>query len=182
MAEAAQQGAGRRTSPLRIIGWGFAAFLILLPLVAMQFTDEVDWTGADFIFAGILIGGTGLLFELVARKSPGNAYRAGAAAAIMNSFLLIWINAAVGVIGDDNPANLLFLGVILLALVGAILARFRPEGMARSMAVAAAATALIGIYALTVEFREAVLTWGFAGVWLMSAALFRIAARQQAKG
>jgi hypothetical protein len=180
MADMVQQGSGRRISPVRIIGWGFAAFIILLPLVAMQFTDEVDWNGADFIFAGILLGGTGLLFELVARKSPNNAYRAGAAAAIANAFLLVWITGAVGVIGDEgDPANLFLLGVILLALAGAAVARFRPAGMAAVMAACATATALIGGYGLTVDFKGGVLTWGFAGIWLLSGGLFRVAARFQ---
>jgi hypothetical protein len=182
MADMAQHGAGRRISPWRIVGWGFAAFIILLPLVAMQFTDEVNWNGADFIFAGILLGGTGLLFELAARKSPNNAYRAGAAAAIANAFLLVWITGAVGVIGDEgDPANLFLLGLIPLAMAGAAVARFRPAVMAVVMAACAAATVLIGGYGLTVDFKGGVLTWGFAGVWLLAAGLFRVAARFQAQ-
>jgi len=174
----AQQEPGGRINPLRIIGWSFAVFIFLLPLVAMRFTDEVDWNGADFIFAGILLGGSGLLFELVARKSANNAYRAGAAAAIANAFLLVWITGAVGVIGKEgDPANLFLVGVILLAFAGAAVVRFRPAGMAAVMACCAAATALIGGFGLTVDFKGGVLTWGFAGVWLLSAGLFRLAAR-----
>jgi hypothetical protein len=82
------------------------AFILLLPLVAMQITDEVDWSLADFAFAGVLLGGTGLLLELAARK-PGNiAYRAAAIA----------IGVAAIALGeaDDAPGLVLF-GCLLIA-------------------------------------------------------------------
>src|SRR5919109_2892900 len=85
------------------------AFILLLPLVAMQITDEVNWGLADFVFAGALLGGTGLLLELAARK-PGNiAYRAAAIA----------IGLAAIVLGeaDDAPGLVLFGGLLILGTV-----------------------------------------------------------------
>ena len=41
---------------LRITGWAFAAVLLLLPAIAMQFTSEIDWSPSDFIVMGALIG------------------------------------------------------------------------------------------------------------------------------
>ena len=56
----------------RLIVWAVVVALILLiPLVAMQFTSEVNWTLSDFVFAGVLLFGTGLTYELVARKAGG---------------------------------------------------------------------------------------------------------------
>jgi hypothetical protein len=81
------------------------ACVLLVPLVAMQITDEVDWGVADFVVAGVLLAGTGLLLELAARK-PGNlAYRAAAAA----------IGVAAIVLGeaDDAPGLVLF-GLLLI--------------------------------------------------------------------
>ena len=46
---------------------GRAVGLILLPLVAMQFTSEVVWTASDFVFAMVMFGGVGLGLELAAR-------------------------------------------------------------------------------------------------------------------
>src|SRR3954469_1092777 len=50
----------RRWSPWRVAGWSFAAGLLALPALAMQFTHEVNWTGFDFLVAGGMIGGVGL--------------------------------------------------------------------------------------------------------------------------
>jgi hypothetical protein len=173
------QTAPRSGSRWRILGWGTATGLILLPLVAMQFTSEVNWTVGDFLFAILMIGSVGLAFELVVRASKNPSYRAGAAAALAGAFLTVWVNGAVGMIGsEENPYNLLFLGVIVLALAGSILARFRAPGMAAAMLAAALGQAAIGLFGLTADLRGGMLATGFAGIWLLSAALFRSAARQ----
>ena len=50
-------------------------FLLTIPLIVMQFTDEVDWTLLDFIVAGALLLGTGLICEIVIRKVSNISYR-----------------------------------------------------------------------------------------------------------
>jgi hypothetical protein len=111
---------------------------LLIPLVAMQFTKEVNWTLSDFAFAGVMVFGTGLLYQLVASRASTAAYRLGVALSLAAGFLLIWLNVAVGLIGrEDNPANLLYAGVLAVAAIGALLARFRPQGLARAMMAAA---------------------------------------------
>jgi hypothetical protein len=174
---------GKSWSLWRIAGWTFAGLLLLLPLVAMQFTDEVKWDGLDFIFAAVMIGGTGLAFELAVRASASFAYRFGVAVALAAGFLLIWINGAVGIIGDeDNPANLMYGGVLAAALIGAIVARFRPAGMVRAMLVAASAQALIAAIASIGGLGASeppgplgilALNGFFVLLWLFSAAMFR---------
>jgi hypothetical protein len=85
------------------------ASVLLVPLVAMQVTDEVNWSLADFVLAGALLGGTGLLYELSARK-PGNiVYRAAAIA----------IGVAAIVLGeaDDAPGLVLFGGLVIVGTV-----------------------------------------------------------------
>lgn len=44
------------------------AVLLCIPIIAMQITNEVTWTLSDFIIAGILLFGTGILIELVVRN------------------------------------------------------------------------------------------------------------------
>jgi hypothetical protein len=73
------------------------AILLLIPLVAMQFTDEVRWTLSDFIVAGVLIFATGLLFDLVIRKIKIMKYRIAVLFVLLLIFLLIWIELAVGI-------------------------------------------------------------------------------------
>jgi hypothetical protein len=172
-----------RSFPWRVIGWGGAAALLLAPAVAMQFTHEVNWTPADFAFATVMFGLVGGTLELAVRRGGSRWYRLAVAIALGTAFLLVWINGAVGIIGDEgNPANLMFLGVIAIALVGSIVARFRASGMAVAMGVAAAAEAVVGVIALALRlganeppfFPGVLILIGlFAATWLLSAWMFR---------
>lgn len=181
MASNAEDGGRKGVSRWRVLGWGTAVALILAPLVAMQFTSEVNWSVGDFIVAAMMLGMVGLLLELTARTTRSRVQRAAIGAAVAAAFLTIWVNGAVGMIGsEENPYNLLFLGVIGIALIGAVLARFRPAGMVLAMAVAACAQAALGVGGMSVDLRGGILSAGFALLWLLSAALFRSAARQPA--
>jgi hypothetical protein len=80
-------------------------------------------------------------------------------------------------IGDeDNAYNLLFLGVVALALLGAVVARFRAGGMAAAMLVAGLVHAGVALGGYGVDPRGATFSLAFALLWLLSAALFRTAA------
>jgi len=84
----------------RLIGIVLAvAFLLLIPFIAMQFTDEVKWTRLDFVTAGVLLLGTGLLCELVLRTVNKIEYRIAVCAVILVALVLIWIELAVGIFG-----------------------------------------------------------------------------------
>lgn len=177
----AEQVAGPSTGGRwRILFWGLAAALLALPAVAMQFTREVDWSGGDFLLLGVLFALVGGGVELAVRRSSKRSYRAGAVVAILAGLLTIWVNLAVGMIGsEDNSYNLLFAGVLVLALLGSALASFRARGMARAMAVAAAVQFIAAAIGLSTDVRGGILSALFALPWLLSAGLFRIAARQE---
>ena len=82
---------------LRLMGWGAVALVMLTPVVAMRFTEEVDWTTTDFVFAGVLlIGGAGLI-ELVAWRVRNPVIRIGFALCVVAVVALIWAEATVGV-------------------------------------------------------------------------------------
>jgi hypothetical protein len=168
----------RRGNRWRTVGWGMAAALILLPLAAMQVTDEVNWGAEDFAAAAALVLAVGLAYELAVRTTRDWAYRAGVAVALAGAFVLLWANAAVGVIGsEDNPANLMFFAVPAVAILGALLARFRPHGMALAMAATAAAQVTVAAIALIAGLGfTGPITVFFTGLWLTSAWLFRKAA------
>jgi hypothetical protein len=74
-------------------------FILLIPLVAMQFTNEVDWKLLDFVIMGILLLGTGLLSELVIRRVRKTEYRIAFIAVILLALFLIWAELAVGIFG-----------------------------------------------------------------------------------
>ena len=85
----------------RLIGIITAVFVILsVPLVAMQFTTEIDWKSGDFIILGILLLGTGLLCELVLRKIQKPQHRVLLCGLLVLALFLVWAELAVGVFGS----------------------------------------------------------------------------------
>lgn len=74
-------------------------FLLLIPLITMQFTVEVKWTLSDFVAAGVLLLGTGLMCEFVIRNVKKIRYRIVICAVLLAALLLIWIELAVGIFG-----------------------------------------------------------------------------------
>jgi hypothetical protein len=75
------------------------AFLLFIPLIAMQFTDEVNWTLSDFVIAGVLLLGTGLICELVMRKVNKTNHRIILCTFILVALVIIWVELAVGLFG-----------------------------------------------------------------------------------
>ncbi len=154
----------------RILAVAFVTALILLiPLIAMQFSDNVVWTLSDFIFAGVLLFGTGLAYELISSKGGTSAYRAAVAMACVSTFLLIWINAAVGIIGD-GPVNILYAAIPLVLLVGSVFSLLKAKGMAITLFATAITQMLIPVIAL-LFWDTSEISWspGVAGVFLINA-------------
>jgi len=160
--------------PWRLIGWGGAAVLLSLP----WFLD-FPWTASDFIVIGVMFAVTGGTIELAVRSSTDWAHRLGSLVAILTGFLTVWVNLAVGMIGsEDNPYNLWFGGVLAIAIAGSLLARGSASALAGTMALAAAAQAGASIFGLAADMRGGIFSLAFAGLWLLSAALFRMASRR----
>jgi len=80
-------------------------FLLLIPFIAMQLTDEVNWTPFDFVVAGVLLLGTGLIFDLVIRKIKNKKYKIIFSIILLVLFLLNWAELAVGVFGAPLSGN-----------------------------------------------------------------------------
>jgi hypothetical protein len=163
------------------------ALILMVPLLAMQVTDEVVWTLADFVVAGVLLAGTGLAFELAAKRARSLTHLAGAGVGLGAALLLVWANLAVGVIGsEDDPANLMYLAVLAVGIAGTLLARFQPRGMARALFATAAAVVVVAAVALVLGLGgpasgplEIVAVNGlFVALFAASALLFRHAARE----
>ncbi len=79
--------------------------LLLIPFMAMQFTDEVNWSLFDFVVAGVLLLTTGLLCELVLRKVIKIQHRVILCLAILGVLFLIWAELAVGIFGTPLSGN-----------------------------------------------------------------------------
>ena len=166
-----------------------AAFILLLPLLAMQFTNDVVWSLSDFAVAGGLLVGAGLAYELAARNAGNTAQRAAVGVAVLAVLLLVWVSLAVGIIGaEGDPADLMYLGVIGVGIVGAIVTRVQPQGMARVLFAMALAQALVGVIALIAGKQHSAdssatqivgVNTMFIALFLGSAWLFRYSAREQ---
>jgi hypothetical protein len=160
------------------------ALLLMVPLVAMQTTDQVNWSGFDFAVAGTLLFSAGMAFELIASRGRDLAYRAGAALAVGTALFLVWSNLAVGLIGsEDNPANWMYIGVLAVEIAGAALARLQARGMARALFATALAQGLVAVVALVLGLDEARQIVGVNAFFIVlfcgSALLFRHAAAEQ---
>lgn len=148
MAGNAEKGGRRRWSRWRLAGWAAGALMLLVALVAKQFIGEVSWVD-NLAQTGALLIGVGVAVELASRKTGEAAYRAAVGLALGSALLLGWVNGAVGIIGsEDNPANLMYGGVLVVGAIGAIIARFKPEGMARVLFATALAQTLVAVIAL----------------------------------
>jgi len=103
------------------------------------------------------------MYELIlALRKRNPRYRLAFGVGLVAAFLLFWVNGAVGMIGnEDQPANLLYGAVFAVGLLGALLARFQPRGMARTLFAAALVQLFVPIIALLVWPQ---LSWGAAGM------------------
>jgi hypothetical protein len=184
-------GGGRRRSIWK--GPAFlTALLLSIPLGRSLVVGGWGWDVRAFLLVGgvaTLLFSMGLAFQMVIRKLGTTVYRAAVGVALVTTFVLVWGNF-VQAADDVNPAAMMYLSVPLVGIIGAAVARFRPDGMARALFVTALAQALALAIVLIVRDPQ-VTRWtaavlrGFAGnaVFLMlfvgSALLFRKAARQE---
>ena len=162
--------------------------LLMIPLIAMQFTDEIVWTLSDFIFAGGILFGAGVIYKLVTRKTGDTIYKIAIGFALLAGIFLIWINVAVGIIGsEDNTINLLYFGVILVGIIGSFIARFRSQGLALAIFSMAVAQALVATLALiggfyqpfpSTVFHIIAINGFFITLFVISAFLFRYTAHR----
>ena len=79
--------------------------ILSIPLIAMQFSNEVDWDSTDFLVMGILISGIGLTYELIIKKLLNKKYWPLAAVILIGIFLFIWAELAVGIVGSPFAGN-----------------------------------------------------------------------------
>lgn len=121
-------------------------------------------------------------------KSHSTAYRAALGVALAAALILIWLSLGVGVIGaDGDPANWMYAGVLAVGIVGAIIARLQPHGMARTLFATAIAQALVAVIALVAGLGYPAsppleiigLNGFFVALFVGSALLFRQAAQKR---
>ena len=160
--------------------------LLMVPLVAMQFTTEVNWSISDFIVMGALLFSTGLSFVLVIRFATNMVNKLAMVGAFGTTFFMIWANLAVGLIGSGaNLGNLMYIGVVTLVIITSLRGRFTASGMERAMNVTTIALVVVAVIELfanipgTSVFEILAVNGFFAAAYAISGSLFRFAAQEQ---
>jgi hypothetical protein len=169
-----------------VIRWVLiTAAVLAVPLLAMVLklgvpdpgsgTEGVNWGPMDFAIIGVLVLGSGLLYEYASSRAGTVAHRAAVGIAVAAGLFLVWVNLAVGMIGDEgNPANLMYIFVLFVALVGAAIARFEPREASIAMFATAGAHVLVAVIALVAGLGPTLLADAFfVAAWVASALLFR---------
>jgi len=165
--------------------------ILLVPLVAMQFTTEVNWSVFDFILMGALLFSIGFSYVLATRYVANFVYKIAIAFALGSTFLLIWANLAVGLIGGGpNAGNLMYMGVVAVGIIGTILSRFTPRGIERTMYAMAFALVLVAAIALLTNMdqypgssvKDIIMVNGFfATLFAVAGLLFRFVALEESR-
>lgn len=141
-------------------------------------------TAAEILALLIIIGTLGFI---ITRLPRNKTYRLAFGLAFLAAMFLLWVNLAVGIIGEpENTANLMYVGVLAVGAIGAFIARFKPHGMSRAlfaMAIAQVLVAVITVLAglgapVTPVLSLLILNGILFAFWVGSAWLFRKAARQ----
>ncbi len=181
-------GGGRRRSLWKSPAI-ITALILLIPLLGNYFVAGWNWELRGFLLVGTILFGIGLTYQLVTRNVDTSAYRAAVGVALVAAFLVVWINF-VQAADDVNPAAMMYLVTPLVGIIGAVIARFRPdgpEGMARALFATALAQALI--LAIVLMRNPPVTSWTaavargfglnafFVVLFVGSALLFRTAFR-----
>ena len=163
--------------------------LLLVPLVAMQFTNEVNWSVPDFIIAGTLLFTTGTLLALVLKLKADIIYRVAFIVAIGTTFLMVWANLAVGLLGArPNLGNLMHIGVVAVLFTGIYLSRFKSAGLELAMFTTSFSLVLLAVIAVLAKMHQYLtssvteiigVNLFFCALFIVSGLLFRFVALSQ---
>jgi hypothetical protein len=136
-------------------------------------TDGVNWGPMDFATIGVLVLASGLLYEYASSRGGSTAHRLAVGIAVLAGLGLIWVNLAVGFM-DVESANLMYVLVLFVALVGTAIGRFEPRHAAVAMFATAAAHAVVAAIGLIADLGPTLPADAFwiAG-WVAAGLLFR---------
>jgi hypothetical protein len=178
------------TSPLFRSAAGSAittGIILMIPLIMMQFSTEVDWSVSDFVLAGLLLFTAGFALWMAFLSKSSSLQKLAAGSWIGIIFLMTWANLAVGLIGSGpNTANLMFIGVIAVAVAGAIISKFQYKGMAKTLMATLAAHIIVMGISLVLEMHKMPgislteilgINGFFMLLWAGSGLMFRLTAR-----
>lgn len=137
-------------------------------------TESLNWGPMDFAIVGVLVLGSGLLYEYVSSRLGGSGtHRAAAGIAVLAGVGLIWVNVAVGMM-DVEAGNLMYVFVLFVTLVGAGAGRFEPREASIAMFAAAGLHLVVAALAFIAGLGPTLPADAFfIAAWVASGLLFR---------
>jgi MFS family permease len=160
---------------------------LLIPLCGALYIDDWHWGWRGFTVVGAFVFGAALAYELAVKGMSNKSYRFAMGIAVATALVLSWMNFVLAV--DASLGNFMYLGVVVVGIVGAAIARLRPRGMALALAAMTIAQILVPVIGL-VAWKTGVapeaavpvirLNAVFIVLFAISAFLFRRAARMDA--
>ncbi len=138
--------------------------MLIFPLIATYLSPEVNWGLEDFIVAGCLLMAISFAYWLLARRTKHLNFRVGIAVMLFAYLLSIWVNMAVGIIGEpENPVNLLFYVLLAGGALPLVWGKLSLESMkttntflAISFVITSAAVLYLGYSAAAAVFTVAI--------------------------
>lgn len=160
--------------------------LLLVPITASFALESWNWSRGDYVFAWVVLSVVSIALTFLLTGTGNFIYKIAAGAAVLGAFLLVWINGAVGIIGESD-SNLMYGGVLAVLILGSAIARLRAHEMSLVLYATALAQFLVPVIALLLseqDFSPGVLqVFVLNGAWvilfLFSAIMFRNAAQDQ---
>lgn len=165
----------------------FVLLVMMMALGGLNLTGQLNWGAGDFIFVAVIFFGGLSAYRFVAGQGHGRVFHLAVALSLITALSMIWITLAVGIIGsEDNQANIMYVVVLGIGLLGSIIARFRAPGMKWTMVWVTIAQFAVTILAYTIwkpeteehVFSTAILNLFYVMLFLSSAVLFHRARRQ----
>ena len=156
--------------------------LLSVPLIAMQFTAEVNWSFGDFLLAALLLMTTGVLLTRASLAVADLRIKIATGLTLLSVLTLIWINLAVGLIGSEGTwQNMLFFLIPVILLMGAFRSSLNPVGMVYTLLAMALFQALVILLlafilpSTDLLLPELILCSIFILIWLLAARLYQSA-------
>lgn len=106
------------------------ALLLIIPIIGSMTVEGWNWDTFDFVFAYVVFFMTFFAIEMVVKHSKNGTFRMAVAVQVVTMLALLWINGAVGIIGNEgNVVNVWYLAIIALGFLGPLLTRMKGNAM-----------------------------------------------------
>jgi uncharacterized membrane protein YoaK (UPF0700 family) len=160
----------------------------MMTLGGLNLIGQLNWGVGDFVFVAVIFFGGLAAYRFVSRRGQGSMFHTAVVLSLVTALSMIWITLAVGIIGsEDNQANIMYVGVLGIGLLGSLIARFRATGMSRTMVTVTMAQLVVTVVAVTIwkpeteehAFSTFILNLFYVMLFLSSALLFRRASRER---